>query len=57
MEYTAQDFISFFATNRDGFLTIILVLFASVIFVQWVAWIWGWGRFRHKTNTRSDGQN
>lgn len=41
----ATEVIDFFSGHYQGFVVLILVAFALAFFVQWICWIFGWGRF------------
>jgi hypothetical protein len=41
-----QNFFTFLDTNRFGIFVLFLCLAAVVLLVQWLAWIFSWGRFK-----------
>ena len=44
-------FLDFFAQQRVGILVTILVLFSGVLLLQWISWIFEWGRFKNPTKS------
>lgn len=39
------DFLTFLAANQQGIVLLLVLLVAAAALVQWVAWVFGWGRF------------
>lgn len=40
------DFFNALAAGRTGIFVLILIAFAVVSLLQWIAWLFAWGRFR-----------
>ncbi len=49
-----SQFFGFFATQWRGILVLVLLLLAMALLVQWLAWIFSWGRFRAARPARRD---
>jgi len=46
-------FLDFFAHHQAGIVVLIGSTFVLVFFIQWLSWIFGWGRFRRKQPERT----
>jgi len=53
----AADVLNFLSAHYQGFLVAILFSFSLALLLQWVCWIFGWGRFAgSQTITRNGGR-
>lgn len=46
--------LSSLKTNWEGILIFFFFLFLSILFIQWLAWIFSWGRFKVSSGSRKN---
>ena len=47
------DLLPYLADNKVGIFVIFAILFAVAFLVQWLSWVFGWGRFKPDTSQAS----